>query len=215
MKKEYREMMDRVAVTDEMRSRIFHHIQTMDLGCRTKGTQGLHLKRYLSLAACLTILAAGILALPGILRRPGPAEPPAQVIPDLVQCVSAEELSQTVGFQVVDFAPLPFEPLSSTYLSYWHKLAEIKYTGAESSAVFRMTQGSEDPSGDFNSYDTIEDITVDTKAVTLKGNDGVYTLAVWSDHGFSYSLKLSPGLSQEGWHSMLAEELASFDSADR
>lgn len=56
----------------------------------------------------------------------------------------------------------------------------------------RKAAGSEDVSGDYNSYAQVK--TVD--GVTLKGEDGAFTLAVWTKDGYTYSVSLEKTLSQ-------------------
>lgn len=47
---------------------------------------------------------------------------------DIVELDSAAALSAAVGFGVNDI-DLPFTPEQTEYISYWHELAEIYYTG--------------------------------------------------------------------------------------
>lgn len=56
----------------------------------------------------------------------------------------------------------------------------------------RKATGSEDISGDYNEYAQVE--TVD--GVTLKGENNLYSLAVWASEGYSYSINVGEALSQ-------------------
>ena len=40
---------------------------------------------------------------------------------------------------------------------------------------------------------------------TLKGQDQSYTLALWTDGTYTYSLRLSSGLSADAWQALLTE----------
>ena len=40
--------------------------------------------------------------------------------------------------------------------------------------------------------------------VTLKGAEGQFTLALWQEDGFSYSLSLSQGQDAQGWAEILS-----------
>ena len=51
-------------------------------------------------------------------------------------------------------------------------MAEIRYRSDTAEAVFRKSAGIEDISGDFNSYDTVQELTVGDITATLKGNSG-------------------------------------------
>ena len=47
---------------------------------------------------------------------------------------------------------LPFTPEQTEYISYWHELARIDYTGEGKTACYRKAAGTEDCSGDYNVY---------------------------------------------------------------
>lgn len=89
-------------------------------------------------------------------------------------------------------------------MSYWGELAELHYSGEEQTAVYRQSIGTEDNSGDYDAYKDVTEITVNEMNITLKGNDGIYTLAVWTDGEYSYSLSLSSGVSENSWRSSLS-----------
>jgi len=59
--------------------------------------------------------------------------------------------------------------------------------------------GDEDNSGDYNPYAETVELIVNGQTVTLKGDGGVYTLALWTDGEFSYSLRFSAGISKAEW----------------
>lgn len=117
----------------------------------------------------------------------------------------AEELSELVGFEVGDIQGLPFEPAEAVYTAWWGEMAEIRYQSGEAEAVFRKSAGTGDISGDFNSYDTVRELTAGDITATLKGDSGTYLLAVWSRNGFSYSLSISSGAPEETWAGIIAE----------
>ncbi|HAY64315.1 MAG TPA: DUF4367 domain-containing protein, partial [Ruminococcaceae bacterium] len=45
--------------------------------------------------------------------------------------------------------------------------------------------GTEDNSGDYTVYAQEETLEISGNAVTLKGNDGAYSLAVWTDGSYA------------------------------
>lgn len=49
----------------------------------------------------------------------------------------------------------------------------------------------------------MKEITVGANTVTLKGNTDSFTLAVWTDGDYSYSLDISSGLSEDEWAEMI------------
>ena len=209
MKKSYEDIMERVVVTDEMKRRILDRIQreSPEAPPAFKIVSFRKFKRFASLAACFAILAVGVWS---AARLAPPAEemPPGsgvQAVPDMVETSSAEELSELVGFEVTDVKELPFEPTEAIYTAFWGEMAEIRYRNGEAEAVFRKSAGTDDISGDFNSYDTVQELTAGDITATLKGNSGTYLLAVWSKDGFSYSLSISPGAPEETWIRIILE----------
>lgn len=66
-----------------------------------------------------------------------------------------------------------------------------------SQMLIRKAQGDQDISGDYNEYPQIE--TVD--GITLKGENDQFTLAVWTNGGYTYSISVGEALSQtDMWH---------------
>lgn len=204
MKKEYDEIMEHIEVTSEMRQRILQHIQEEDISPAPAKVVSLSvLRRRLSIAACFILLLAGAAALPGLLEHNAEPEPPVLTVPDIVEAASLDELSGLVGFEVTADFSLPFEAEETTYRAYWGELAEVEYRGGGCTATYRQSLGTGDNSGDYNTYGDTKVITVNGTEVTLKGEDGVYVLALWTDGTYAGSLVLSPGAEESGWQTIL------------
>ena len=103
-----------------------------------------------------------------------------------------------------DLSNLPFTPEETRYTSYWGNLAEIQYAGNGQSAVFRKSAGTEDNSGDYESYRETADLSVQGNSVTLKGDGKTYALALWTDGTYAYSLRLSPGVPESAWAALIS-----------
>lgn len=203
MDRKYDEAMKHIEVTPEMRSRILENIENMDFAEKkqAKMVRFPNVRRFTTLAACLAIVLVGALTLPHLLNVSH--EPPVVGNNDIVEVSSVEELSETIGFEVSEPGNLPFEPESVVYTAYWAEMAEIIYTSGEQTAVFRKGIGSDDVSGDYNSYELTNEISVNDIDITLKGNGENYTLAIWTDSEFAYSLSLSEGIGEAEWVTML------------
>lgn len=203
LNRKYNEAMEHIEVTPEMRSRILNNIENIDFAekKRTKIVRFPNIKRFATLAACLAVMLVGALTLPNLLDISN--EPPVIENNDIVEVSSVEELSKTVGFEVSEPGNLPFEPESVIYTAYWAEMAEIIYTNDEQTAAFRKGIGSDDVSGDYNSYELTSEISVNDINAMLKGNGETYTLAIWTDGEFAYSLSLSEGVGDAEWIEML------------
>ena len=207
MKKHYHEIMDDLVVTEEMRARILEHLADCDL----QETSEKHpirrfpvWGRYLSVAACLALLLLAARTLPGLsfTTQPDVSEN-LTAVNGITEVSSSAELSAAVGFPVAEITRLPFTPSEVIYCSYWDEMAQITYSDGTKSALFRQSCGTEDNSGDYNEYTDTTTITFDTGTVLLKGDSDLYTLAIWQDTAYSYSLSLSEGLTSEEWVPLL------------
>lgn len=204
MRQAYREVIDHVAVTGEMRERVLHHIRAMDLPAAKTRARKVWTRR-LAAAACFAVLVAGAVALPRI-HTPSQGENPPGVehgIWNRTQADSLEELSQMVGFEVEGLKSLPFPAVETSYTAYGKEMAEVTYTGETQSLVYRKTAGSTDPSGDYAAYSHVLVLELETGTVTLKGEEGSYCLALWEDGTYSYSARASQGYSQDQWAQLL------------
>ncbi|MCM1184576.1 MAG: hypothetical protein NC337_14490 [Roseburia sp.] len=206
MGKRYDEVMERIEVTPEMRQRILEHIGQTD---RPKGTSRKivrfpYIKQFAVLAACLVIMLVGALVLPRIYQDP---DSPDVLMPGdgIAQVFSLGELEERVGFEVAGLSSLPFVVDEIFYTAYWQDLAEVTYCGEGKTVVYRKGADSGDVSGDYNIYESAAEIFVDGIAVTLKGDDGKYILAIWTDGEYAYSVALSQAADENSWKRFLSE----------
>ena len=210
--KRYDEIMDHIKVTDGMRSRILENIEAEGIAAERQRKQtGRTVTKLLSMAACLAVIIAAASAFRSPAQvstsddlQPNEGDTPglAQGGEDIIELDSVAALSAAVGFEVNDI-DLPFTPEQTEYISYWHELAEIDYTGEGKTACYRKTAGTEDCSGDYNAYTDVTELEESGMTVTLKGDAGQYTLAIWTDGSYSYSLSLSDGLSLSDWQTLM------------
>lgn len=196
----YDEVMEKLEVTPEMRARILQNVETQMAEPRKKPNR---LRRFAALAACLAVLLVGAMALPKFISSPTPEESETTIANGMVEVASKEELSEAVGFPVKSAQSLPFFPQSIYYISYWGEMAQIDYANGGSTACFRQSLGEEDNSGDWSEYPAQKSLTVNGCAVTLKGEADSYTLAIWQDGTYSYSLSLSAGQPASVWESIV------------
>ena len=196
----YDEVMEKLEVTPEMRARILQNVETQMAEPRKKPNR---LRRFAALAACLAVLLVGAVALPKLISGPAPEESETMIANGMVEVTSRDELSEAVGFPVKSANALPFFPQSIYYTSYWGDMAQIDYANGGSTACFRQSLGEEDNSGDWNEYPAQESLTVNGCAVTLKGEANSYTLAIWQDGTYSYSLSLSAGQPASVWAELI------------
>ena len=205
LKGRYDKIMDRVQMTDEMRARVLEEVRQADLSApEDRRRAPAAWRRWGAMAACLAVVIAGGLALPHLLPQNGTEDPPVMTGPGTEEIDSRAALEQAVGFSVEEAEHLPFAPQEVLYTAFDSGLAQVEYRGENGqTALLRKSQGTEDNSGDFDQYPDVK--TLDTAGidVTLKGTDGQFTLALWQEDGFAYSLSLSQGQDAQGWEKIL------------
>lgn len=208
LKAAYREIMEHVSLTAEARQRISANIRSADLSTVGKAARSVPLRRYWAAAACVALLVAGGLTLPRYLYswQTDPQHEPVQTVPRFTEVSSLEELETAVGFELEELSGLPFAVTDVTYTVFGQEMAEIRYLGEEETAVFRKAAGGEDPSGDYTQYGDILTISAAGHQVTLKGDQGLYFLAIWQEGACTCSLRLSCPLDQTAWASLLESQ---------
>ena len=205
MRKAYNEIMEEIQVDDEMRGRILRRLaQEMDAGSQ-KAVAKRRWRQLVPLAACLAVLLTGSILL--LHRQPAEPEQVVSAQFSMEEVESAQALAERAGFPIRDIEPLPFEPLSVSYVWCWGELAQIRYDGADASVMLRKSRGSEDISGDYNVYSCQTELDVGGVSVTLKGEGESYSLAVWQADGFSYSLSAAPGLDVQSLAALVRSAL--------
>lgn len=216
----YHETMDKIQIDEEMHDRVMAAVKS-----RRKRPAPLYM-RVMPFAACLVVALAAVIIVPkligggiGVSSVSSDVTVGAELSADddsydetgdmnamfaPVECSSAEELSQSIGFEFSDPASLPFEAESAEYYNLFNEIAEATYHSGDMTACYRKSLGTDDNSGDFNEYPDIVTEDINGHSVTLKGSDGEYVLAVWTDGEYSYSIMLSQGQSTEQWRGMIA-----------
>lgn len=185
--KAYNEIMSHITLSASAQARIRQRLQS-------ESTRSSHhaLWRAMLPAACLALmLTAGIfLALPRQASTP-PAGSVSSGALQIQSASSAEELGALVGFSVPEPEDVPFPVTQTEYAALPGNTAQILCSGDHQDMTFRMTPGNEDPSGDYTDYPACQEITVSGIAVSLRGSGTDWSLAVWSDGGYTCSLRFS------------------------
>ena len=207
MNNSYHEIMDKITVTPEMRHQILSDMPEK-ISRRKKRQLMNKIIRYASFAACIALILTAVLTFSGIVSHDSSSssrqdENLTQAVNGIEECASLDELMAKVNFTVTELKELPFTPEQVSYLSFWNTLAEIDYDGADNSITFRTSKEKEDNSGDYNVYETNETINVNGITITLKGNNQAYSLAIWQNEEYSYSISLEKGISKEDLTALL------------
>ena len=194
----YEEIMDQVELTPEMRQRVLRNVEAARIQKRKRV-----LRQLTALAACMAIVLCGwFIWQPRNAQEP---EPDVMAIPQIEEMGSIEALSAKTGVPLKELTGIPFPVEHTQYVSYWENLAEIEYSGGADTLCYRKSRGTEDNSGDYNVYDREETAEIAGNTVTLKGEGDTFTLAIWTDGSYAYSVSLTEPLSQEAFLIFLEE----------
>lgn len=208
MEYKYQEIMEHIEVTPEMRERILRKLQNVRPVPLTVRT----FQRWIPLAAaaCL-ILVVGIFQM-----RSGPVQSEqagvdVSAIPGVKECASLGELSELAGFPIPDIADaIPFSVEETRFSLLWGELAQAVYAGTDGQEIsLRVSEGTEDNSGVYESYSNVEEWRIGDLPVTVKGSDGQYALAVWTRENRSYSIYAVPLQTRIVWDSLITAAVTS------
>ena len=115
------------------------------------------------------------------------------------ECASLEEAGKLAGFSFT--APEAVEGFSEKYIAaIENDIAEVIFSNGDDDSTalyFRKGVGSDDISGDYNTYETVEEQTIGDRTVTCKGRDGLVYTAIWTDGSYSYAVMSNAGMNAE------------------
>ena len=108
-----------------------------------------------------------------------------------------EEAQNVLDFNVTFPKEIPSQ-YDIEYISTISKeLFQICYTDGKDELLYRMGQGVNNISGDYNNYKNNNIVEIDDKKIKLSGNDDFIKLATWNVNDMSYSISSSNGISKD------------------
>ena len=135
------------------------------------------------------------------------SENPTQIPNPWTDYAEPEEAWAAAGFELTTPDEIKNYPqkVFRALLSEEGNLLEVIYENAQAEEVrIRKAPGSDDISGDYNTYAEQETLTLDGKEVLLKGNDGKVYLATWTDADYTYAVSVSAGASSADFSALIA-----------
>ncbi|MDO4490847.1 MAG: hypothetical protein Q4B85_07270 [Lachnospiraceae bacterium] len=205
MSRSYHEIMEKIEVTEEMRSRILSNVASKTEERPAKIIPFRRVRKIATIAACLALLLLSGTVLKQVvhLGKTQPEEMILSPVGTMVECSSVKELTENAGFSMEEVMNLPFDADSVSYTWDGLSVAEIMYTGSENSLIYRKGVGTEDISGDYSEYEQVRKDSVGDISVTVKGNQNLYVLATWCRDGYSYAISLEQGIALEDMRSLV------------
>ena len=116
-----------------------------------------------------------------------------------VDCETLEEAEALAGFDITLPSELPGGAGKQLIRAQDGQMIEIIYQNGAGEEVLRIRKaaGSEDVSGDYNSYAEANTVTVNDLQVTMKGEDGKVKTAVWTDGEYAYAISSAAGIDRD------------------
>lgn len=104
---------------------------------------------------------------------------------------SLQKAKELTGFDLrIPEGKEPFTKKTFTVIE--DDMIDVRYSQEATSALgydIRKARGEGDISGDYTKYAETQEVDLKARKVTLKGEAGTYSLALWEENGFSYAVR--------------------------
>ena len=206
----YNEIMKKVNVTDEMKSRILGNIDEYFSKKKNAGKKSFYLA-FCGVAAAALLM---IIVRPWDNNVAGPINPGTNSVGEgstglcvnpMQNYASAEELSKAAGFNVPEIKSLPFKPSETEYMTLGEGFAQITYLSDDDRLIYRKSPDKEDNSGNYNPYDYVGAVSVNDIKVTVKGTKEALNLAIWNDGTYEHSISVEKAVDKDVMIKMIEE----------
>lgn len=122
-----------------------------------------------------------------------------QIPNPFVECETMADAEKLAGFEMV--VPEQIEGYEQEWLQAIDgELIQVCYVNPENEqdeVLIRKGVGSDDISGNYENFAETTTAAAGDLEVTLKGNDGKVTVAVWTTGSYTFSIQVDAGTSQD------------------
>ena len=199
----YNEIMERLTVSDQMKEKLIAGVGEADRK-RNGIVRASAVKKIAAIAACFVLLIVGVIVIKNTSKNEvtvtaggyetvGPGD--TSLAPKAYN--SATDLSNASGIAIKDLENVPFEPTEKVYQYYGSGIAEIVYSNGDEVLSYRVSNGDEDNSGDYNEYGKTYQKDIGGIVYTLKGDGDLIYCALYCQGDYSYSITSTVGLTAE------------------
>lgn len=123
----------------------------------------------------------------------------------IVNYDTLEEAETAVGF-TVPLLNLPEGAQLDHVSVIAGNLVQLDYLNGENTFRYRVAKGEEDISGDYTAYEATGTHTIGDLEVTVKQQDGLTRLALWTSGEFTFSLSFPDGIDGETLEQLFASQ---------
>ncbi len=158
--------------------------------------------RLLALVCCLCTLS--LAACGAKEAAPASEAPGAQIANPFVDYATLAEAEAAAGFPLS--APLSIDGFDEPMIQLMSgKMLQLIFRSGDDRLIIRKQSGTDDCSGDYNSYPETKTAKINGSSVTLKGADGKYRTAVWTANGWSYAVVSDIAMASDILTDLIAE----------
>ncbi|MBQ5343444.1 MAG: hypothetical protein J6Z24_08310 [Oscillospiraceae bacterium] len=144
----------------------------------------------------LLLCIAAVAALTACAGKQSKEEPLMQIPNPFVDYDSLEAAAKAAGFELK--APSSVEGFSEKVIQVCNgEMIQVIFLNGDDRLFIRKAEGSDDISGDYNEYSDNGTVTVDGNSVTLRGDDGKVSTAVWTSGKYTYSVSFDTPVTEE------------------
>jgi len=123
-------------------------------------------------------------------------EPLMQIPNPFVDYETLEAAAKAAGFELK--APSSVKGFSEKLIQVCDgEMIQVIFLNGDDRLFIRKAEGSEDISGDYNEYSDSRTVTVNGNSVTLRGDDGKVSTAIWTSGGYTYSVSFDTPVSED------------------
>ena len=123
-------------------------------------------------------------------------EPLMQIPNPFVDYDTLEAAAKAAGFELK--APSSVKGFSEKLIQVCDgEMIQVIFLNGDDRLFIRKAEGSEDISGDYNEYSDSRTATVNGNSVTLRGDDGKVSTAIWTSGGYTYSVSFDTPVSED------------------
>ena len=127
-----------------------------------------------------------------------------QIANPFVDYETLDAAAQAAGFVLT--APETVEGYSDKLIQVMsNSMVQIIFLDSDDNRLFvRKEAGDADISGDYNNYNEVSTVTVGVYSVTLKGDNGTVSTAIWTNDGYSYAVSADVPMTVEAMTALVA-----------
>lgn len=120
-----------------------------------------------------------------------------QIANPFVECATMQEAAKIAGFEMT--VPETVEGFADPAIeAVKEDMIQVSFAKGDDELLLRKALGTDDVSGDYNTYAETNTLTVGDLTVTAKGSDGVVHVATWTSGDYTFAIDASgAGISED------------------